>query len=219
MRRFIELPKERGEWTELIFMARASEEQLRAAKLWGDSGPYDVGVDFRGWFNRVQVKCTTAQARGGGYICTLRPSGSTPYTTDDVDFFAIYVIPEDVWYIIPAEVGTRQKSNLLLNPRNKKQKYAPYLEAWHLLRDGKRERAANPMESACPSLSAKMHRPNCCGMERLPRMEGESSRCRGRAKTVAPALTAMGCARLQRCIQCYLARTFGDIQETEAESP
>ena len=59
---------------------------------------------------------------------------------DQVDFFAIYVIPEDVWYIIPSEIATRQKYNILLSPRRKKQKYHRYIEAWGLLRCGKKRR-------------------------------------------------------------------------------
>ena len=37
--------KERGEWAELCFMARAAELGLKVSKPYGDSASYDVGVE------------------------------------------------------------------------------------------------------------------------------------------------------------------------------
>lgn len=130
----IKKPKERGEWAELLFMLRGAEHELKVGKPWGDSARYDVSVEYKGKFQRVQVKCTMAQFKGGGYICTFSHTGMAPYTVDDVDFFAIYVIPEDVWYIIPAEVATKHSHNILLNPGRKGQRYERYIEAWDLLK-------------------------------------------------------------------------------------
>ena len=52
---------------------------------------------------RVQVKSTPARKRTG-YLCHLRSAPQRPYTLANVDFFAGYVIPQDVWYLIPAQV-------------------------------------------------------------------------------------------------------------------
>jgi len=60
-----------------------------------------------------------------------------PYVGDPFDFVAAYLIPEDVWYIIPAGKFEGQGS-IGLYPRLKKSKYGRYKEAWHLLR-GKRQ--------------------------------------------------------------------------------
>ena len=38
--------KERGEWAELCFMARAAGHGLRVSKPYGDSASYDVGVEW-----------------------------------------------------------------------------------------------------------------------------------------------------------------------------
>lgn len=46
---------------------------------------------------------------------------------------AAYLIPEDIWYIIPAEKFQGQGS-IGLYPRLKKSKYGRYKETWHLLR-------------------------------------------------------------------------------------
>ena len=91
-------------------MMLAAERGLSVAKPWGDSGRYDVAVEHEGKFMRVQVKCTMARC-GKGYVCTFIRSGLAPYTAEELDFFAIYVIPVDVWYIIPAEVATLHKHN------------------------------------------------------------------------------------------------------------
>jgi hypothetical protein len=79
------------------------------------------------------VKSTASTSGYKGYVCSFIQTGTPPYRREQVDFFAIYVIPEEVWYIIPSEVATRQKYNILLAPQRKKQKYTPYIEAWHLL--------------------------------------------------------------------------------------
>lgn len=130
---FIKDAKLRGEWAELRFMARAAEHGLSVSKPFGDSQRYDVTVENKGRFLRVQVK-STMSCRGKGYICTLGKSRLPHYTTGDLDFFAIYVIPAEAWYIIPAEVGIRHTSNILLSPGQKGSKYGPYMEAWWLLR-------------------------------------------------------------------------------------
>ncbi len=107
--------KERGEWAELRFMARVSELGFRLSKPWGDSARYDFALEVDNRFLRVQVKSTISRC-GGGYVCTLNPSGGQRYTASQVDFFAVYVIPEDVWYVLPTEVATQTKSHFLLAP-------------------------------------------------------------------------------------------------------
>lgn len=46
--------KERGEWAELCFMARAAERGFSVSRPHGDSAAYDVGVEDAGRFLRVQ---------------------------------------------------------------------------------------------------------------------------------------------------------------------
>jgi hypothetical protein len=56
------------------------------------------------------------------------------YTAEQVDFFAAYVIPEDVWYILPAEVAVKMRGRAWLFPGSPGHKYERYKEAWELLR-------------------------------------------------------------------------------------
>ncbi len=132
----IKHPKQRGEWAELRFMARAAEHGLCVTKPWGDSARYDFAVEHNGHFLRVQVKSTKSK-QYNSYACNLRTTSHHAYTKDEVDFIAAYVIPKDVWYIIPIEVATNSSSNLILSPHLPNSKYDRYKEAWHLLRGEK----------------------------------------------------------------------------------
>jgi len=85
-RSFIKDHKQRGEWAELRFMARAAEHGLSVSKPWGDSQRYDVTVEHNGRFLRVQVKSTVAKFCDG-YVCSIRSSRGQHYTRREVDFF------------------------------------------------------------------------------------------------------------------------------------
>ena len=131
----IKHPKLRGEWAELRFMTCAAEHGLCVTKPWGETARYDFAVEYAGRFVRVQVKSTMFRDRGG-YSCTVRGCRG-PYEGDPFDFVAAYLIPLDLWYIIPAEKCQGQGS-IALYPRLKKSKYGVYKGAWHLLRGERR---------------------------------------------------------------------------------
>jgi hypothetical protein len=146
-KRVIKNHKQRGEWAELRFMARAAEHGFHVTKPWGDSARYDFAIDHRGRFLRVQVKSTIARFCDG-YVCSFKSSRNQHYKPGEVDFFAVYVIPEDIWYIIPAHVGTVLRGHFLLAPGREGQKYERYIEAWYLLR-------RKPKKSAPPSAAKR----------------------------------------------------------------
>ena len=56
--------KQRGEWAELCFMARAAGMGLCVCKPYGDSAQYDVGIEDAGRLLRVQIKSTTYSRAG-----------------------------------------------------------------------------------------------------------------------------------------------------------
>lgn len=116
-------------------MAKAAEQGFGVSKPWGESSRYDVGVEHEGQFLRVQVKSTVYQV-GNSYVCNTRPDNDKqPYTCGQIDFMAAYVIPADVWYILPAHVALALKGNIWLSPHKPGHKYEPYMEAWHLFRE------------------------------------------------------------------------------------
>jgi PD-(D/E)XK nuclease superfamily protein len=124
-------PKRRGEWAELRFMAAAAENGLHVTKPWGDSAQYDFIVEHEARFVRVQVKSTGFKSHGG-YPCAVHGSHSR-YLGDPFDFLAVYVVPEDLWYIIPWHVFDGQAS-VELRPSMETSKYGKYLGAWDLLK-------------------------------------------------------------------------------------
>lgn len=122
--------KQRGEWAELCFMARAAGRGFSVTRPYGDSASYDVGVEHKGHFTRVQVKSTIFQ-RHGSYTCNLVSKSGMHYKRNKVDVFAVYLVPIDLWYIIPFAVAAGNRS-LNLTPYDG-HKFAQYIEAWHLL--------------------------------------------------------------------------------------
>ncbi len=123
--------KLRGEVAELRFMARAADNGLRIIKPWGDNSRYDFVVEQGGKFLRVQVKATSSKL-GNAYACHLSRGPQKRYTKADIDFIAAYIIPRDIWYIVPVEVTGM--STVVLSPDMENSKHARYKEAWHLLR-------------------------------------------------------------------------------------
>jgi len=132
--------KQQGEWAELEFMAKAARRCFRVCRPWGDTSAFDVGVEYRTNFLRVQVKSTTNRC-GRGYWCDFsrhyRKVGD--YTLEEVDLFAAYVIPVDAWYLIPAAVLMRDgKKGTMLCPvvqpvKRKTFRYERFREAWWVL--------------------------------------------------------------------------------------
>jgi len=113
-------------------MARAHEHSLPVSKPWGELSSYDFVVGKTGCFVSVQVKSTLRKQKNG-YECTVR-GGHRAYAAGSFDFLAAYVVPEDAWYIIPAEV-IHGKECIALYPNLPTAKYEQYREAWHLLRE------------------------------------------------------------------------------------
>jgi hypothetical protein len=130
--KIIKSRKKRGEWAELVFAARAMRMGLRLAKPWGESSGYDFTVDQGQRILRVQVKSTIFKEAAEGYSCSLKDSKG-PYKKNTFDFVAAYVIPEDVWFILPEKV-VRGMWSVGLYPKLEAAKYREYQEAWHLLR-------------------------------------------------------------------------------------
>ena len=142
--------KKRGEWAELKFLSEAAARNLPTSKPYGDSENFDVVVGRPGKFVGVQVKSTSCK-QSHGYHCNMATHHHLTYAAGAFDFVAAYIIPEDIWYIIPANV-IHGKATILLHPNFPAARYEPYREAWELLREavGADEEPGLP-ESAPPS--------------------------------------------------------------------
>jgi hypothetical protein len=82
-------------------------------QAYGDNAPYDLVVDHQGHFLRIQVKCTLQRREKNSYRCCLDHNG-IPYTPAQIDFFAVYVIPADTFYILPLAATHSQPDILLI---------------------------------------------------------------------------------------------------------
>ncbi len=60
-------------------------------------------------------------------------NGCGHYTEAQIDFLAVYIIPDDIWYSFPSRVSSTLQWSVYLRPHVKGQKYERYKEAWHLL--------------------------------------------------------------------------------------
>ena len=73
----------------------------------------------------VQVK-STGSRKHHGYAIQIRGSQGA-YPASAYDFLAAYVIPDDIWFIIPEEL-IRGSTTIIVAINGRK--YSPYLEAW-----------------------------------------------------------------------------------------
>jgi hypothetical protein len=143
--------KERGQWVELQFMAQAARRRFAVNKPWGETRPYDIGIEHGQNFLRVQVKSTISRV-GAGYKCQFKPNSRTKcdYNLKQLDIFAAYVIPEDAWYLLPAVLllGKRRYTMAMLCPvvppaKKASYRFERYREAWNLLTQSREQLVAH----------------------------------------------------------------------------
>ena len=115
-----------GEQAEAAFLHKATSLGLSVLKPWGDSERYDfvVGSGKRLW--RVQVKSTRYEGEKR-YSITARGC-TAAYSADEIDILAAYIVPLDLWYIIPVKAFAPSKCLRFYPGRGGK--LEKYSEAW-----------------------------------------------------------------------------------------
>ena len=101
--------------------------------------PYDRIVDASGVISKVQVKSVSgiqpmnkrSKAPNRGYLFKLRRQNAA-YKVSEVDMFACYAAPEELWFLVPFNAVEGQSLWIPLAPK-RDHKYSPYLENWSLL--------------------------------------------------------------------------------------
>ena len=126
--------KRRGEAAEAAFLARATSLGFAVCIPWGDSERYDSVVTLGQSFLRVQIKSAACYANTRYRIRTTG-SSYTIYTPAEIDFLVAYLVPEDLWYIIPASaIGHRKGIRFYPHTRHpSRAHFERYREAWCLL--------------------------------------------------------------------------------------
>jgi hypothetical protein len=106
------------------------------AKPWGDSDRYDYILDAGRRFWRVQVRSTAYESHRGysvhTYVYVKRRM--VALTADDIDCIIAYIVPLDLWYVLPVESFSPCK-NLWFYPHGSKKgsRFESFREAWWLL--------------------------------------------------------------------------------------
>jgi hypothetical protein len=122
--------KRRGEIAELAFLLKAISLGLGVSKPWGDSDRFDFILTCRHLLWRVQVKSAWTgppyQIKGAGFA-------NVPYTVDEIDFVAAYIVPEDLWYILPL-AALRLRKIINIYPDVRTSPFNDYRDAWELFR-------------------------------------------------------------------------------------
>jgi len=120
--------KRSGEIAEATFLAKASGLGFGVARPWGDSERYDFILDSGYDLWRVQLKSTVRlaesryQVKAGG--C------SAVYTRSDIDFLVAYIIPENLWYVVPIAAFASRKGLGFYPYGEGKHEFEKYRGAW-----------------------------------------------------------------------------------------
>jgi PD-(D/E)XK endonuclease len=139
--------KRLGEAVEAAFLAKATMLGFPVLKPWGDSLPYDFGVDGGRRLWRVQVKCATSHRNTR---CSARAAGSGElYTLEDIDFLAAYVIRKNLWYVVPADAFIpRVTVHFNYGPLSQGM-FEIYRETWCLMTCSARARGRGDIPKRC----------------------------------------------------------------------
>jgi hypothetical protein len=123
--------KRRGEIAEAAFLHKAASLGFSVAKPWGESDRYDFIVEVNGRCWRVQVKSAHTSALNGYSFHAYGNVRKNPYTRRDIDFIVGYVVPDDVWYVIPIEAYAGITSiKVFPSSKRRMSKFEKYRDAW-----------------------------------------------------------------------------------------
>jgi PD-(D/E)XK endonuclease len=95
-------PKE-GELGELAFLSKASSLGFALSLPYGHMQPLRLRGRLRHELWRVQVKTTEHMLNGLYLVGTHHRANrrAHAYTESEIDFVAVYILPEQTWYILP----------------------------------------------------------------------------------------------------------------------
>ena len=127
--------KRRGEVAEAAFLYKAASLGYSVSKPWGESDRYDFIVDVAGRCWRVQVKSAHSSSVNGYAFHACGNVYRKRYSPLDIDFIVGYVVPDDVWYVIPIAVfRTITTVKVFPSSRRRMSRYEKYRDAWHYFR-------------------------------------------------------------------------------------
>jgi len=132
-----EVANRHGDLGEVAFLHKATELGFMVAQPYGT---HSFDFILQGGQNlwRIQIKAV-AYMREGLYELVIRHNQGQKqrnYTKSEIDFVAVYIIPEDTWYILPVREVVNRRT-FLFRPKgyHRPDIHAHYREARHLLRE------------------------------------------------------------------------------------
>ena len=147
--------KRTGELAEAAFVVKAASLGFAVSKPWGDSERYDFILDasHRTW--RVQIKCTESASNGGYQVQSTYTDRKRKghYTADDIDVLVAYILPLDLWYVVPAH-ALPASASLRFYPEGNcsRPRFEQYREAWDIFRQKQLPRKQTKQEEEIPAL-------------------------------------------------------------------
>ena len=135
--------KLRADIAESAVIVELLKRGLRVLQPIGDRLPYDLAVDVRGKFIRLQVKSAWYEASKRLYTVDSRRTKTNRrqmrrarYTSNDFDFAILYVQDQGICYVMPVDVFMSYRSGISLVERPTRQREprsARFRERWNLL--------------------------------------------------------------------------------------
>jgi hypothetical protein len=148
-------PKALGELAELAFCFKASSLGFGVSKPLGDNEPFDfiLNAGHRLW--KVQVK-STYHIDETCFFNTVRASVGGRrqiYSAENIDVLAGWVMPLDVWYIIPVQAfAPRMSVEVYPHRKVATGQYEAFREAWcQLACSGERASDNRILIDRCPA--------------------------------------------------------------------
>lgn len=125
--------KEIGLGAELRFNCEAVERGLMVSIPCGEQ-IYDCIVDSGDNLFRVQVKSTSKERfdkKDKFRVLLTSGNAKRPYTSKEIDVFAIYIIPLKIWYFVPQSM-VDGRIHLSMHPSSKTCPVSQYRDAWEI---------------------------------------------------------------------------------------
>lgn len=122
-----------GSVAELKFQYEALRRGLQVSVPITDNLKYDVIIaNDRGKVFRVQIKsCQNVEKKhlqNYRFNTSSGATGKLKYSVEDVDIFALYIFPLDLFYFIPIKQITGISTRV--NPADKNHRYEIYRDFW-----------------------------------------------------------------------------------------
>src|SRR5258708_25373172 len=180
--------KRTGELAEAAFVVKAAGLGYAVSKPWGDSERYDFILESgpRTW--RVQIKCTESLNANGYQVQSTYTDQKKKghYTAADIDVLVAYILPLDLWYVVPAHAFPESASLRFYpegNISGRRPRFEQFRDAWHLFQQ------SQPSTDGITSSDCHPERSSASEAEHYE-VEGHPPPREQRADSISPAQPA-----------------------------